>query len=212
MRFVGAILRHERAPVKWSLLPEHRTIHAVDHSGDELVTIDRFLYVGDAELARALLEASGVDAVLADENIVRMAWGDAQAHGGVRLQVRRSDAAEAMEILRDEQVRGVEIEDHRDYAAPRSETCRRCGSEEVFPAESRAKAYTRAIVIMIAGFVFADLASLGSRVAGIHPPRQLFAAILLASVLSPFVVVITTAVVPRKRCRNCNAAWRGTQV
>ena len=183
----------------------------MDHSGDELVTIDRFLYVGDAELARALLDANGVDAVLADENIVRMAWGDAQAHGGVRLQVRRREAAEAMKILRDEQARGVEIEDHGDYSAPGSETCRRCGSEEVFPAESRAKTYTRAIVIMIAGFVIADLASLGAHIAGIHAPRQMFAAILLASVLAPFAVVITTAVAPRKRCRNCNADWRGTQ-
>jgi hypothetical protein len=181
-------------------------------SGDELVTIDRFLYVGDAELARALLDANGVDAVLADENIVRMAWGDAQAHGGVRLQVRRSDAAEAIGILRDEQIRGVEIEEHGDYDPPRSETCRRCGSEEVFPAVSRAKAYTRAIVIMIAGFILADLASVGAGLAGIREPRQLSAAILLAAVLAPFVVVIMNVFVPRKRCRNCNAEWRGTQV
>jgi hypothetical protein len=183
----------------------------MDDSGNELVTVDRFLHVGDAELARALLDAHGLDAVLADENIVRISWGDAQAHGGVRLQVRRRDAAEATEILRDEHTRGVEIEDHGDYTPPHGETCRRCGSEEVFPAENRAKAHTRAIVIMLFGFVIADLASCGARISGIHAPPQFFAAILLASLLAPIVVVITTSIAPRKRCRNCNAEWRGAQ-
>ena len=66
---------------------------------DDLVTIDRFIFIAEAVVARATLEAAGIDAVLADENIVRMAWGEAQAHGGVRLQVRRSDAEAAAEVL-----------------------------------------------------------------------------------------------------------------
>src|SRR6266850_903898 len=68
-------------------------------SDDDLVTIDRFIFIAEAEVARATLDAAGIDAVLADENIVRMAWGEAQAHGGVRLQVRRSDAEAAAEVL-----------------------------------------------------------------------------------------------------------------
>jgi ribosomal protein L40E len=166
---------------------------------DELVTIDRFLFVNDAELARATLDAHDVDAVLAD-NIVRMSWGDAQAHGGVRLQVRRRDAAEALAILRDEHARGVEL-DHGDVAPPRGEVCRRCGSEEIFPIESRAKVFSRAILVMFAGLVAARLA----------PTPAFSQGIILAAVLTPVVAMFVAVVASRKRCRNCNAEWRGTQ-
>jgi len=166
----------------------------------ELVTIDRFLFVNEAELARATLDAHGLEAVLADENIVRMSWGDAQAHGGVRLQVRRADAAEAMAILRDEQARGAEL-DHGDVRPPAGETCRRCGSEEIFPADGRPRIFARAILISLAIFFIARLI----------PDPRLANAAALAAVLTPVFAVLTTALVPRKRCRNCNAEWRGTQ-
>jgi hypothetical protein len=172
----------------------------VNDTADELVTIDRFLFVNDAELARATLDAHGLDAVLADENIVRMSWGDAQAHGGVRLQVRRRDAAEAMEILRDEQMRGVEL-DHGDVTPPRGETCRRCGSEEIFPVESRAKVFSRAVLLMFLGFFVSRFAP--------HP--QLAQGIVLASLLAPLLAMFVMVVAPRKRCRACQAEWRGSQ-
>src|SRR5206468_2223082 len=112
---------------------------------DELVTIDRFLSIADAEIARATLDAAGIDAVLVDENIVRMSWGDAQAHGGVRLQVRRSDAIEAGAVLRSEHLRALDaVVDPFESVLPVLETdevCRRCGSEEIFPLESRAKTF-----------------------------------------------------------------------
>jgi hypothetical protein len=172
----------------------------VNDAPNELVTIDRFLFVNDAELARATLDAHGIDAVLADENITRMSWGDAQAHGGVRLQVRRADAAEAMEILRDEHARGVEL-DHGDVRPPTGETCRRCGSEEIFPLESRAKVFSRAVLIMLLGFFVSRFAP--------HP--QLAYGIILAAVLAPIAAMFVMIVAPRKRCRSCGATWRGTQ-
>lgn len=172
----------------------------MDDAANELVTIDRFLFVNDAELARATLDAHGIDAVLADENIVRMSWGDAQAHGGVRLQVRRGDAAEAMEILRDTHSRGVEL-DHGDVSPPRGERCLRCGSEEIFPAESRAKVFSRAVLLMCLGFFLSNFAP--------HP--QLAQGIVLAALLAPLLAMFVMVVAPRKRCRNCDAEWRGTQ-
>lgn len=172
----------------------------MDDRANELVTIDRFLFVNDAELARATLEAYGIDAVLADENIVRMSWGDAQAHGGVRLQVRRADAPEAMTILRDEHARGVEV-DHGDVRPPRGETCRRCGSEEIFPIESRAKVFSRAVLLMLLGFFVARFAP--------HP--QLAQGIILASLLAPILAMLVASIAPRKRCRHCGAEWRGVQ-
>src|SRR5207253_2077662 len=127
-------------------------------------------------------------------------WGDAQAHGGVRLQVRRGDAAEAMEILRDEQARGVEL-DHGDVTPPRGEQCRRCGSEEIFPIESRAKVFSRAVLLMFLGFFISRFAP--------HP--QLAYGIVLASLLAPILAMLVMAIAPRKRCRTCGASWRGSQ-
>ena len=77
-------------------------------SDDDPVTIDRFIFLPDAEIARATLEAAGIDAVLIGEHTTRMAWAEAAAHGGVRLQVRRSDAEAAREILREEHVRSTD--------------------------------------------------------------------------------------------------------
>lgn len=168
---------------------------------DDLVTIDRFLFIANAEIARATLEAAGIDAVLVDENIVRMSWGDAQAHGGVRLQVRAEDADEAREILE-------ESDFSRAPAPPPAESfddlesdeiCRRCGSEEIFPAESRAKTYARALLFMILGFVLVRFM-----------PRPFVNVGLLLVVLIPVVALAVTNMLPKKRCRLCGLEWRGT--
>jgi len=98
-------------------------------SDDELVTIDHFFSLADAELARAALETSGIDAVL-----------DVAIHGGIRLQVRRGDAPLATAILTGEHLRAVEIEKPEDSFIPqRTLSCRRCASEEVYPAQDRQK-------------------------------------------------------------------------
>jgi len=176
---------------------------------DDLVTIDRFLFLPDAEIARATLEAAGIDAVLIDENTVRMSWGDAQAHGGIRLQVRRGDAEEARDVL------AAEVASDEDQAAPLEEGdyehCHRCGSAEIYPAESRSKTYARILLLaggafVLARFVFGMLAIYGIRV----PDRaQSFVVALL--LLSPAFAVVFSAVAPKKRCRNCGLEWRGKQ-
>jgi hypothetical protein len=52
-------------------------------------TIATYLFSWEAEIARGLLESEGIQATLADENIVRMDWSHALAVGGVRLRVPR---------------------------------------------------------------------------------------------------------------------------
>jgi hypothetical protein len=179
---------------------------------DDLVTIDRFLFIADAEIARATLEAAGIDAVLTDENIVRMSWGDAQAHGGVRLQVRAEDAEEAQSILSE-----TPILDGVAPPLPQSlddlesdETCRRCGSEEIFLAESRSKTYARALVFMVLGLVLLRLAACGASMAGGGIPQQFTNIGFLLVVMIPVVALAITNMLPKKRCRNCGLEWRGT--
>lgn len=181
-------------------------------SSDDLVTIDRFLFIANAEIARATLEAAGIDAVLVDENIVRMSWGDAQAHGGVRLQVRAEDADEARTILEETDLSGAPAPspaESFDDLEP-DETCRRCGSEEIFLAESRAKSYARALLFMLLGFVLLRLASCGAAMAGGQVPRQFMNVGVLLVVMIPVVALAVSNMLPKKRCRNCGLEWRGT--
>ncbi|HEX7192788.1 MAG TPA: DUF2007 domain-containing protein [Thermoanaerobaculia bacterium] len=181
-------------------------------ASDDLVTIDRFLFIANAEIARATLEAAGIDAVLADENIVRMSWGDAQAHGGVRLQVRAEDAEEARAVLAESDFSGAAAPSPPEDVTPLEpdETCRRCGSEEIFFAESRAKTYARALLFMILGFVLLRLASCGAAMADRQMPQKVMNVALLLVVLIPIVALALSNMLPKKRCRNCGLEWRGT--
>jgi hypothetical protein len=187
-------------------------MNAVEH--EELVTIDRFLFLGDAALAKAALDASGIDAVLADENIVRISWGEAAAHGGVRLQVRRSDAPIAIAMLTAENARSFDVEDNAGDQTPSTENvdrCLRCASEEIYPAESRARTYARALVFCLGGVTLVNLASCTTLLLHARAPERLFSALYLVALTSPIVTVFGTMVLPRKHCRNCNAVWRGAQ-
>ena len=67
-----------------------------------LTTIASFDHTLDANLAKTRLEAEGIDCVLTDEHITSMNWFWVPAIGGVRLQVRESDARRALEILEGE--------------------------------------------------------------------------------------------------------------
>ena len=170
-------------------------------NSDDLVTIDRFLFIANAEIARATLEAAGIDAVLVDENIVRMSWGDAQAHGGVRLQVRAEDADEARAILEETSLDGTAASpppQSLDDLEP-DETCHRCGSPEIFPAESRSRSYARALLFMMVGFVLLRFV-----------PRRYVNVVALLVVMIPIIVLALSNMLPKKRCRNCGLEWRGT--
>jgi hypothetical protein len=65
----------------------------------KLVTIAKYLYPYEADLAKSRLEAEGIPAFAADEYIVRFDWFYSNAVGGIRLQVAEEDAELAMEIL-----------------------------------------------------------------------------------------------------------------
>jgi hypothetical protein len=65
-----------------------------------LVTVETFTSPWEAQLARAALEAEGIDAVIADEHFLRLYGALTGTLGGVRLQVRPEDAARATDLLR----------------------------------------------------------------------------------------------------------------
>lgn len=182
---------------------------------DELVTIERYLFEPDAQLARATLEAAGIDAVLADEYATRLEAGGGHGHGGVRLQVRRRDASAAVEVLAAQQVRAVDAELDTIPAElverSHGDSCRRCGSEEVYPAETRARRFWRALVLTMLALIVLNAASCVATMASMPLPPRLLHAIRSALPLGVVVGLLTTLVPPRMRCRNCGAEWRRTQ-
>jgi len=66
---------------------------------DAWVTLLHFSTVHEGEVARGLLEAAGIEAVVLDTAMMSVAWHLGPAMGGVRLQVRPEDRAAALEVL-----------------------------------------------------------------------------------------------------------------
>lgn len=64
-----------------------------------LVTVRKYLDQGSAVIAKSALESAGISAFLRDENTARIDWGTSIALGGIRLQVRPEDFAEAEDVL-----------------------------------------------------------------------------------------------------------------
>jgi hypothetical protein len=93
-----------------------------------LVTVGVYRDLTEAIVARSLLESGGIQAWIADENLVRMNWFLSNAVGGVRLQVEESDEAAAREILEETVPQTIEYGEGESYVQP---TCPKCGSAEV---------------------------------------------------------------------------------
>ena len=120
---------------------------------DNLVTVARFSHPHESHVWRARLESEGISCFIADEHTVSAYWFYSNAVGGVKLQVRSTDAERAEQILdasHEEAARSLEelwstLEASGprpdDALAPAAATestegeptrCPRCGSTEVF--------------------------------------------------------------------------------
>ena len=93
----------------------------------QLVTVQVFGDVSEAEIARSLLEHHGIFAFLPDKAVASTAWFLTNAVGGVRLQVPGSDLDDARQLL------GVRDE---FLAEGGVESCPECGSGDVFRRSS----------------------------------------------------------------------------
>ena len=85
---------------------------------ERLRTLATFGSPVEANLARNRLEAAGIQAFLADEETVGMAWHLTNAIGGVRLQVANRDAEEALAILAETNASGLLVPEQTEAASP----------------------------------------------------------------------------------------------
>jgi hypothetical protein len=89
-------------------------------------TVASFQDPVEAQIVRALLESAGIDAIVADLNLVTLDWPMAQALGGVKLQVPQADVAEAKRLIA--AYRAGELA-HDDGEPP--DRCGLCGSTDL---------------------------------------------------------------------------------
>jgi hypothetical protein len=66
---------------------------------DQLVTLLTFATAWEAQLARARLEAEGIEAMVVDEHVARLYGGIGHVVGGIKLRVWEGDASRAAAVL-----------------------------------------------------------------------------------------------------------------
>jgi hypothetical protein len=66
---------------------------------EKIVTLRQYLTLQEALLAKSVLDSAEIQNYLIDENTIRMDWFWSNALGGIKLQVRETDAAAAAELL-----------------------------------------------------------------------------------------------------------------
>ncbi len=99
---------------------------------EEMVTIAKFLSLGEAKLAQGKLVSAAISAFVCDENMHAMNWHMGMALGGIRLQVPDSQVVRALEVLEDfepEETKGLAEEDDED--AEEVACCPECESLEI---------------------------------------------------------------------------------
>lgn len=93
-----------------------------------VVTVQCYRDLAEAYAGRALLELAGIQAWIADENLVRTNWFLSNLVGGLRLQVAEQDEAAAREILEQATPPPIPYDSEEVFEQP---TCPKCGSAEV---------------------------------------------------------------------------------
>jgi Putative prokaryotic signal transducing protein len=110
----------------------------------ELVTIRQFRDLPEALLAKGSLESAGIECFLADENLVRLDWFISNFIGGIKLNVRADDEANARKILDEPILEGLYVQGVGLYEQPR---CPKCQSLDVnFQELDRPIAYMSAFL------------------------------------------------------------------
>jgi hypothetical protein len=164
----------------------------------DLVTLDRFVFLADAEVARATLEAAGIDAMLVNDS--------SKPTEGVLLRVHADDVESAREVLS----APMEIELEELDALENEEHCPRCFSIEIYPAESRGRANARFAVIALAILAGLELSTAALRWMGHEVNATIVNVIGGLTIIAFFGAVLVYAAAGPKRCRNCGLEWRGT--
>lgn len=93
-----------------------------------LVTIRKFRDLPEALLAKGSLESAGIDAVLTDDNVVRLDWFWSNLMGGIKLNVDSENAEVANSVLDQPIPADFDVAGIGEYEQPH---CPKCQSLDV---------------------------------------------------------------------------------
>ena len=113
---------------------------------DKLITIARFNEPLQAELAKIKLDVEGINCFLAGENFVGTYWLLANAEGGVKLQVKETDAEKALEIIEHNQPTEAAEDNLPEETADLR--CPKCNSEDVEYEQFSRKLFFLSILLL----------------------------------------------------------------
>ena len=99
-----------------------------DESGNVPEVLRVYRDMTDALTDRMVLEGSGIECYLFDENMVRLDWLWSNLLGGVKLVVRKKDVEESERLLGQNVPEKFDLEGAGQYEQPR---CPKCGSMDV---------------------------------------------------------------------------------
>lgn len=91
-------------------------------------TIRQFRDLPEALLAKGSIESAGIEAILTDDNVVRLDWFWSNLMGGIKLKVGPEDVEAANEILNQPIPDGFDVEGIGEYLQPE---CPKCQSLDV---------------------------------------------------------------------------------
>jgi hypothetical protein len=91
------------------------------------VMIRRYQNPLEAWLSKSILDSSGIESFLVDENLVSIQW-NSNAVGGIKLLVRSEDAETARKLLEQDTPEKFQVDGVGEYQQPR---CPRCQSLDV---------------------------------------------------------------------------------
>jgi len=116
---------------------------------DKLVTIANFIEPFPADLAKIKLESEDIKCFLSGQNFVSTYWLLSNANGGIKLQVRESDAEKALEILaNNEGLKPEEFEDEDLESEQIELQCPNCGNGDVEYEKYSRKVFFLSILIL----------------------------------------------------------------
>jgi hypothetical protein len=104
-------LKYELSRRTLDIALQQATVEMSEAESAKIVTLRQFLTLQEALLAKSLLDSAGIQNYLIDENLIRLDWFLSNALGGIKLQVRDTDATSAAALLDNEL---PETSDERD--------------------------------------------------------------------------------------------------
>lgn len=152
--------------------------------------VARYSSIGEAEAARSALRAAGVDAFLADENIVAIDWLYANAVGAVKLMARDEDRDRAARVLAGESIEDPAANQTEAVAEDTAVRCPECSSSEIARVPRLRLFLFLAVVLAAVGYA-------------VEQPDLALAGIVAAALI--------VALARSHRCPSCGHRWNAIE-